>query len=171
MMTEARWPNGNDLFHVNWATAQAGSTSTQIIDSSLPNIDWTGAQIHLWSGSDPFSHETGTVTASGAGQAMIDVETLSCPTICPTVGGYYYLFGILGALDTPDEWFYDPTATTLYFWAPGGVNPGTLDVRAKQRQYAFDLSGKSNVTIQNINLFASTVNMDALTAPITSYGA
>ena len=23
MMTEARWPNGNDLFNVNWATAQA----------------------------------------------------------------------------------------------------------------------------------------------------
>ena len=26
MMTEARWPNGNDLFHVNWATLGAGTT-------------------------------------------------------------------------------------------------------------------------------------------------
>jgi len=56
MMTEARWPNGNDLFHVNWATAQAGTTTSQLVDSNLPNINWTGAKVHFlhptnfWSG-------------------------------------------------------------------------------------------------------------------------
>ena len=49
----------------------------------------------------------------------------------------------------------------LYFWAPGGVNPSALNVRAKQRQYAFDLSGKSNVTIEHINIFASSVNSNS----------
>jgi hypothetical protein len=161
MMTEARWPNGDDLFHVNWATAQAGTTTTQIVDSNLPNINWAGAKIHLWSGSDPYSSLTGSVSASGSSQITIAPDSIAnCPGICPTVGGYYYLFGILGALDTQREWFYDSSANTLYFWAPGGVNPDTLDVRAKRRQYAFDLSGKSSVTIQNINIFASTINSD-----------
>lgn len=161
MMTEARWPNGNDLFHVNWATAQTGTTTSLIVDSKLPNINWAGANIHLWSGSDPWSHLTGTVTGSTAGQLTISVDnTSSCPYLCPTAGGYYFLFGVLGALDTENEWFYDDGTGTLYFWAPGGVNPETLNVRAKQRFYAFDLSGKSHVTIKNISLFACTINTD-----------
>jgi hypothetical protein len=165
MMTEARWPNGNDLFHVNWATAQTGTTDTVVVDSNLPNIDWTGAKIHLWSGSDPWDPQTGTVTASQAGQVTFSVDGADYPPyIIPQAGGYYYLFGILGALDTESEWFYDSSAGTLYFWAPGSVNPTTLDVRAKQRPYAFDLSGQSNVTIQNINIFASTINSNASSA-------
>ena len=162
MMTEARWPNGDDLFHVNWATAQAGTTDTLVVDSNLPNMDWTGARIHLWSGSDPWSPQTGVVTASEASQVTFTVDGASYPPpIEPTAGGYYYVFGILGALDTENEWFFDPATKVLYFWAPGGVNPSTLDVRAKQRQYGFDLSGKSNVTVQNINLFATAINTDA----------
>jgi hypothetical protein len=165
MMTEARWPNGDDLFHVNWATAQTGTTDSMVVDSNLPNIDWTGARIHLWSGSDPWDPQTGTVTASQAGQVTFSVDGASYPPyIEPVPGGYYYLFGILGALDTENEWFYDSSAGVLYFWAPGSVNPSTLDVRAKQRQYAFDLSGKSNVTIQNVSLFATAINMDASSA-------
>jgi hypothetical protein len=39
-----------------------------------------------------------------------------------------------------------------------------LDVRAKQRQFAFDLSGRSNVTIQNINIFASAINSNVSSA-------
>jgi len=127
----------------------------------LPNINWTGATIHLWSGSDSFGHQTGTVTASSQGQVTINVgQTATCPAICPTAGGYYYLFGILGALDAENEWFYDSSTSTLYLWAPGGVDPSTLGVRAKQRQYAFDLSGRSNVTIENIGIFASGITSD-----------
>ena len=64
-------------------------------------------------------------------------------------------------MDVAREWYYDPTSTTLYFMAPGEVDPSTLDVRAKQRQYAFDLRGKSGVTIRNISLFASNIITDA----------
>jgi len=48
----------------------------------------------------------------------------------------------------------------LYFMPPGGVDPSKLDVRAKQRPYAFDLRGKTGVTIQNIAIFASTIITD-----------
>jgi parallel beta-helix repeat protein len=41
------------------------------------------------------------------------------------------------------------------------VNPNTIDVRAKQRRYAFDLRGKSGVTIQNIGIFACSIVTDS----------
>src|SRR5579872_940411 len=109
MMTEARWPNGNDLFNVNWATAIKGTDSSHIVDASLPSLAWTGAKIHIWSGQDPFGHETGTVTASTTGQLTINVEIGTCTAICPQPGGLYYLFGTLAALDAEREWFYDTT--------------------------------------------------------------
>ena len=164
MMTEARWPNGDDLFHVKWATAQAGTTSTQLVDSNLPNINWTGAKIHFWSGADPWVSQTGSVTASLGSPLTFNLDGASFGTsIIPATGGYYYLFGTLVALDTEREWFYDSSTSpgTLYFWAPGSVNPSTLDVRIKTRQYAFDLSGKSNVAISNVNLFASAIKTNA----------
>jgi hypothetical protein len=161
MMTEARWPNSNDLFHVNWATAQAGTTTTQVVDSNLPNVHLTGAKIHLWSGSDPWEPQTGTITASSQGQLIFAPDDAGFPPyIQAQAGGYYYLYRSLVLLDTQNEWYYDPTAMVLYFWAPGGVNPSTLDVRAKQRQYAFDLSGQSSVTVEYINIFACTINMN-----------
>jgi len=162
MMTEARWPNGDDLFHVNWATAEAGTDISQIVDPNLPALNWTGAKIHLWSGSDPFGNETGVVTSSGSGQLSMNVgQSGTCPSICPVKGGFYYVFGTLGALDVEREWFYDSNSSTLYFMAPGKVDPNTVDVRSKQRQHAFDLRGKSGVTIQNISIFASTIVTDS----------
>ena len=55
-------------------------------------------------------------------------------------------------------------AKTLYFMAPGEVDPNTIDVRAKQRQYAFDLRGKVGVTLRNISIFASTIVTDGSSA-------
>jgi len=161
MMTEARWPNGNDLLNVNWGLEESGTTPYQIVDSALPPVDWTGAKIHLWSGSDPFSNETGIVTASTEGRISVDMgQTGTCPYICPAKGGFYFLFGVLSALDADREWFYDPGSSTLYFQAPGGVDPTGLEVRAKQRQYAFDLRGKSGVTIRSLNIMSSTIITD-----------
>ena len=171
MMTEARWPNGDDLFHVNWATAQSGTTATQLMDSNLPNTNLAGASAHFWSGTDPWSTQTAVITTSSPGQLSLSLDMpCSVAYICPTSGGYYYLFGALGLLETQREWFYNTATRTLYFWAPGAVDPNTVDVRIKTRQYAFDLSGKSNVTIQNINLFASTINTDANSSSNTITG-
>jgi hypothetical protein len=162
MMTEARWPNGDDLFHPNWATAKAGTTEAKMVDSNLPNVDWTNAKIHWWSGSDPWDHQTGVITTSQNGQLKFTLDNAPIQNyIIPMSGGYYYLFGTLSALDRQREWVYDSSENTLYFWAAGGVNPAMLDVRTKARQYAFDLSNKSNVTIMNIKLFGSTINMNA----------
>jgi len=168
MMTEARWPNGDNVVFVNWATASKGTNASQIVDSKLPKGDWTGAKIHLWSGSDPFGNQTGKVTSSGVGRIGIDVgQTGTCPYICPAEKGYYYLYGTLNALDTEREWFYDANSSTLYFMAPGGADPNGIDVRSKQRPYAFDLRGKTGVTIANISIFASTIITDGTSSQNT----
>jgi len=165
MMTEARWPNGDDLFHVNWANAQAGTNDLQLVDSNLPNIDWTGAKVHLLSGTDPWGPLTATVTGSAGGGLTISLDSQDdSPSIQPQAGGLYYLYRSLGALDKQGEWFYDARNSVLYFWAPGDLNPNTLNVRAKRRRYAFELSGRTNVTIQNINLFGCSIDMNALSA-------
>ena len=171
MMTEARWPNGDDLFHVNWANTGPGTNDTQLVDSNLPNVNWTGAKVHMLSGTDPWSPQTATVTASSGGRLTMVLDDEDYPPfIQPEAGGLYYLYRSLSALDKQGEWFYDSTKSILYFWAPGDLNPNTLIVRAKHRQYAFDLSGTSNVSIQNINLFGCGINMNGSSANNTLDG-
>jgi hypothetical protein len=162
MMTEAQWPLSYDLFHPVWATAQSGTNATTLVDSNLPNINWVGAHVHFWSGSDPWDPQTGVITASQPGTLTFTVDGASFPPyIVPQAGGYYFLFGALGALTAAGEWFYDSKAGYLYLWAPGGADPNTLAVSAKVRQYGFDLSNASNVTIQGLSLFATTINTNS----------
>ena len=161
MMTEARWPKSNDLFHTVWATAQSGTTDGTLVDSNLPNINWVGAHVHFWSGSDPWDPQTGVITASQPGQLTFTDDGASFPPyIVAQPGGYYFLFGVLGALTDPGEWYYDSNAGYLYLYAPGATNPNDLTVSAKVRAYGFDLSGQSNVTIRGLRLFATTINTD-----------
>jgi hypothetical protein len=44
--------------------------------------------------------------------------------------------------------------------APGGANPNNIDVRSKQRPYAFDLRGRTGVTLANISIFSATIITD-----------
>jgi hypothetical protein len=163
-MIEARWPNTSNinLLDPTWAIMGSGTTTTTISDSNIPNIagGWNGATAHIWSGSNPFGHQTATVTSSSSGQVTTNFSNSgTCPVLCAQAGGKYYLVGKLGALDSAREWFYDSTAQVLYFWAANGGLPSNVTV--KQRDYAFDLRGKSNVTIQGLKLFANTVIMNS----------
>lgn len=56
-------------------------------------------------------------------------------------------------------------------YAPGSANPNSLTVSAKVRPYGVDLSGKSNVTIQGLNLFAATINGNSSCANIVIDGS
>ena len=161
-MQEARWPNTEtDLSRPTWAAMGTGTTYATVYDPNLPNLDWTGATLQMWSGSNPFAHQTATVASGSGGQITTDfTNTGVCPSLCAVPGGRYALVGKLAALDAPTEWFYDAAAKLLYLWAPGSANPAALRVYAKARQYAFDLRGASNVTIRNIRIFASTVITD-----------
>jgi hypothetical protein len=169
MMMEARWPNladSDDLLNRAdfrpiakdaW-TGGAGGTAI-LRDSGIPEIPggWAGGAIWYIGWYQP---QSSTIAASSAGQVEF-------PSKAPEkFRDSYYLTGKLGALDAEKEWFYD--GTKLYLWAPGGGPPAKVEV--KRRDYAFDLSGKSNIAIRNLRVFAATITTDAASADITLDG-
>jgi parallel beta-helix repeat protein len=172
MMNLARWPNtGFDYSHPTWSRAEGISPSSEpegevqpwvIRDSHLthPNGFWVGAEVTTL--APTLFSQAGVVTASAPGrleytnlartQARLDTGTNN--------GLYQYaLSGVLGALDSPGEWYLGQG--TLYLWAPGGEDPSRLLVEAKRRMWAFDLSNRSQVTIKGFGIFAASITMNA----------
>jgi len=169
MMNLARWPNTTpDLSRQVKATAVSGSytpkpnadgTSTgTYTDPALTQAAgfFTGAKIHFLPGP-VWVAQTGTVTSSSPGSVQFHWN-LMAPDMVPATGNPYYLFGLLSLLDTPGEWFIDAPSNTLYLWPPQNDAPDPHLVETKKRDYAFDLSGLSYVTLQNLSLFACSIN-------------
>jgi len=160
MINYARWPNTSlDPSHPNLAHAQSvrlsGSTAT-LYDSSLTQSSgyWDGATIHIAPG-EAWIAQTGTVTNSGNGWLTFNYQPLDSYEL-PKAGNAYYLTGTFKALDSAGEWYN--SGGKLYVRTPSSDNPAYHDVEAKHRLYAFDLSGNSYITVQNLNIFASTIN-------------
>ncbi|HLL69283.1 MAG TPA: carbohydrate-binding protein [Micromonosporaceae bacterium] len=166
MTGEAQWPNGStDPSHQATAEADAGTSVGTVIDAALPaGVDFTGAIEHVV-GGPAWSATANIVTASSAGQ--FTVRRYCGDPNCNRPGAKYYLTGGnrgLQLLDAPGEWWYDWTARRLYLWAPGGGSPAARTVEAKRRHAAFNLSGRSNVTVAGLKIFSATV----LTSPTSS---
>ncbi|WP_319421873.1 right-handed parallel beta-helix repeat-containing protein [Pleurocapsa sp. FMAR1] len=154
MMPEARWPNNKYLDPMLPTLAECClqsevGTDAIIENSEIPNLgeEWKGATV--WT-NEWYVTRTGTVTGGTPGK-------LTAKMTAPWErGGYYfYLIGRLGLLDTENEWFYHGADQTLYLWAPGGLSPKEVEV--KQRNFAFDLSDQSYITLKNLELFANTI--------------
>ena len=160
MMIEARWPNTSlDLSHPTKATADkisASSSSGTLYDSALtqPDGTWNGATMHIVPGQSWFG-QTAKVTSYSRGRLSFTYKNMSSKET-PTGGDPYYLTGKFKALDAPTEWFRDPNGT-LYLWDPKSDSPANHTVEAKHRDYAFDLRGRSNITVDGFNIFAATI--------------
>ena len=184
MMIEARWPNTTldvsnpKLAHIANRSYVAGTPLAvgTITDPSLPSRPanyWNGATIHIsllnvpWDQGAGYFWQTGTVVSSTAGQLSFTWTQVVYPNWPygpqPNVPGPmnpYYLTGELSELDAAGEWFLDSASSRLYFWTPAGDSPAQHLAEAKRRQFAFDLSGRSFITIQGLNTFAATINSD-----------
>ena len=171
MMIEARWPNTTlDVSNPTVAHTASGSyvdgtplSTGTITDSNLPSKPagyWNGATIHIspfnvsYGQGAGWTWQTGTVVNSTAGQISFTWSrwgTLSA--ITPGPKNPYYLTGKQSELDAAGEWFLDSVSSTLHFWTPASDSPAQHLVEAKRRQLAFDLRGRSFITIQELNLF------------------
>lgn len=159
MVSEARWPNsGPDVSHPNDSTV-GGYANGILSDPSITqgNGFWNGATITIMPGEAWVSY-TGVVSNSGPGWLQVSLPALGA-TEQPVAGNSYFLSGKFQALDAPGEWYRDSSGA-LYLWDPNSDNPGAHTVEVKHRQYAFDLGGVSNTTIQGISLFAATIHTD-----------
>ena len=158
MMEEARWPNT-----AYWDPSHPVKEHAPYITSgwgwatiSDPYLSggWQGAHIHIASGEGWYEQD-GLVTASGPGWLTFTFQPDG--NMLPQSGNAYYLYGKFQGLDSPGEWYRDYNGM-LYFSPPGGSNPNWHDVEVKTRDYAFDLTGVSNTTLEGINIFAATIN-------------
>jgi len=71
----------------------------------------------------------------------------------------FILYNAMALLDVEGEWFHDKISEKLYLMPPGGVHPAGR-VEVKKRSFAFDLSNRQYITIENLKLFASTITTD-----------
>ena len=177
MMPLARWPN-NTSFNPSYPAKSLfssfvsklpetdGTTTSKFTDVNLPqNIDLIGAEIYLQPNYEAWSWVfTGKVTATNGTE--LTLHTVNGSGKDASGGTYdpksrYFLFNKLSLLDAAGEWYHDLTTNTLYLWCPNNVDPSTVKVEAKKREFAFDLSDKSYITIKDIKIFGSTITTDA----------
>ncbi len=155
MMPEARFPNldeKRDFLRptlIGGGLKSEGGTAATIENSEIPALSegWAGAKV--WS-NEWYTTRTGTITGGTAGKLTAQ---MSAPW---DRGGFWlYFFGKLELLDAEGEWFYDDSSQNLYLWSPDSKTPSAVEV--KQRNFAFDLSERSYITVRNLNLFANTI--------------
>lgn len=170
MMIAARWPNttfDRILTRDGWAAVDRGSRYGKIKDKELAQtgVDWTGAtavlniahQFYTWS-RPVLRHSAGSSTFEYAKDMGQQLEIKSSQI------GYweddnYYLTGKLEALDAEGEWFHDAESGVLYLWAPGSVDPSTLNVEHKTRDLAITGKGVSHIEFVGFHFFGATFDI------------
>lgn len=165
-MSSARWPNGNWIDGSLWDTARSmawpeedRSSFGHHYNAGLKQFDFSleGAIIVVASGSFRTYQSLVTDHDAGSDNFKYLLDGVRQHTMGFTVDRHrYFLEGKLGLLDVEGEWFYDPSDSMLYLWAPGGADPESLDVRGKTLSYALDVADSSFLSIQGLNLFGTT---------------
>ena len=168
MMVEARWPNTSlDLTHPTKAAADRivptvrGDDSTAVLydaDLTQPDGYWNGATIHIAPGQG-WVMQSGRVISYTRGRLVYAYRQMNEAHETPEDGDKYYLSGRFKALDRSGEWYRDDDGS-VYLWTPSSDDPDAHVVESKRREYAFDLRGRSNVTVQGLHLFAATIGTD-----------
>jgi hypothetical protein len=165
MLNEARWPNADpeDLVHAPFVQAGSATTETTLEGPTLPAGDWTGAYLFSIPGQRWVSYtrkiESYDQTKKVASWTAPMREAKAIAELAPRARDTYYVFGSLLALDAAGEWFLDQGAGKLYLWAPGSVDPSTLKLEVKQRDYGFNLGAREYIDIKGVRLFATSVRM------------
>ncbi|HUS59237.1 MAG TPA: right-handed parallel beta-helix repeat-containing protein [Planctomycetota bacterium] len=166
MVMEARWPNSTCLSRPTCLEIEGGSkwtsTTTGIINQALlaqPAGFWNGAIVYIRPYKKWYAR-TAQVVASSPGSLTIQLHSknpLSYENIAN--GGDFFLTGTMGALDQPGEWVRE--GGMLHLWSPNSDNPEEHLVEAKRRLYAFDLSGRSHVTVESFKITAAAINSNS----------
>ncbi len=185
MMNLARWPNTsyNSVANPSAVSYPVKSSITGFVSKTRDtSSNWTtavfqdanltpavnghyvGAEVVIQPNVDGWSWTvSGTVVAQTGSQLTIKTRNDSGQDGNPSVyavGSRYYLHNQAQMLDAPGEWFHDKTAGQLLLWTPNGDSPTLHTVEAKRRDYCFDLSNRSYITVQRVNQFACYITTD-----------
>jgi len=166
-MFEARWPNTtpDKLFTREGWKLVGPKSKYQIIDDpdlAATGIDWTGATAVLnvahqfWSWDRPvLNHKAGSPTF----EYRIEMNEFHLRNQGWWDDDYYYLTNHPAALDAPYEWYLAPDGT-LSFIPPPGVDPRTMQVRVKVRDYGLRGNDLSHVVIRGLHFLGCTFRFE-----------
>ena len=138
-MTLARYPNSGFIFI---GSLSSGTTLTASGLNQPPGY-WVGANFRGRTRAWAFE----TCRVSSYDGTTLSLE--SAPYYNLKAGWGFYLDNVLAALDTAGEWYCDPVTHSVYFYAPGGGDPNTLDVEGSLLDYGV-ISSQSNITVQGL---------------------
>jgi len=165
----ARWPNAQftdaSIFdHFNWAKATNGSDGTSSThikvdtngypDLATSGINAQGAMVIANVGN--WKTWARTVTNHSIGQNEFDYTQAGSFV---NVHNYFYLECKKELIDTNNEWYYDMTSKKLYVYG----NPTGKTIKGKTQSYAFNFLNSSNITIQGLYFFGTTVKFENAT--------
>ena len=190
MMCEARWPNlpagvtPATLEKTNLARSESGQVLVSNTNGgpAVARYTLTGlpgdanalkdARILFLCGAH-WVPMTGTVTASDTNSVTFsypfDDNTNASNAYLIEDRDHFFVWGKFSLLDSPSEWFHD-TDGTLYLWTPDGSSPGGNLVEARKRDMAFDLRGRSYITLADLNVFAGDLESDTNSHHVTLRG-
>lgn len=150
------WPPRGD-FHVPVGT-------TDQVTSGLLNAQtsgrWSGG-LYLGTHYQSYQFQAADITDSASGILTVtpfkqakwyNIEYSWLPEF-----GRGFISGVLAALDAPGEWVRQDGV--LYLQTPQGQHPDSIIIEAKARQLAFDLTGKSYITIRSLEVVSAGLTM------------
>lgn len=152
MMDQARWPNaGTDCFTQNgWQFGSANGTSVTF-PVSRPQNYWIGGTVYGTFGTRWNAQGAAITSSDTSGVLTVDNKT----DIWWWGEGEGFITGLLSELDVAGEWHI--VNNKLYLWTPNSQNPATLKVEAKARKWCFDLTDKSHIKINNLNIKVGSI--------------
>jgi len=144
LMTIARYPNTGFL-KIDAGNGKSGFSDAAINNQSSGYFNGATCKIR----SINWIYEKKTVLSFSGGQI-----TFSSPSLNPILPDYgYFLDNKRNLLDAEGEWYYDKAAGRLYLWAPGGGNPGTLNIEAVTMLNGINMAiNVANITVQDLKI-------------------
>jgi len=141
--------------NTGYTTITALSSQTvftcESLDADVPNNYYLGCKVLIRPAN--WISEMKTVTGSTG-------NTLTIDSACTSLSEYILLkvnqgiivMNKLEFIDSAGEWFYDTATDTVYLWTPNGDTPANYEVRGSVIDDGIQLTAKSYVTVQDINI-------------------
>ncbi len=151
IQTLARTPNTG----WNFTDAVTGTSLTDSWVGTQATNSLVGADVVFR--SSPWSWHKFPIASNSGNVIGFSGDTGNSPSFS---GGYwedtgwgYLVQDYRAGIDTPGEWYYNPTTGVLYFQAPGNVNPNTLSVEISTQDKGFAFySINTDIKVKNLVL-------------------
>lgn len=167
---EGRWPNNQNDILDNSTYPVMSSAGSTTIDSSYSKVIVSGTNIPIveagtkfWCVADPGYNSITGVVMETTTKTSIAIKTKN--TSQPVTGDIYALIGSLALVDIQGEWYKDRDNQLLYVYSD--VNPNTIEIEAKKRNYGIDLSDRKNIIFNKVDLRATSIKTNDNTTNCT----